>query len=133
MVPFAGYDMPVQYPLGVMKEHLHYPRGKAGLFDVSHMGQVILSAAQAGPPCCARPLKPLFRRMCWGWKMAASVMGFSPMSAGGIEDDLMFARRGETLVCGGQCGLQRGGYRPNACRTLEPDIHCRSIRSSIAP
>ena len=43
MVPFAGYDMPVQYPLGVMGEHQH-TRTKAGLFDVSHMGQVILRA-----------------------------------------------------------------------------------------
>ena len=41
MVPFAGYEMPVQYPAGVMKEHLH-TRTAAGLFDVSHMGQVIL-------------------------------------------------------------------------------------------
>ena len=41
MVPFAGYEMPVQYPMGVMKEHLHTRTG-AGLFDVSHMGQVIL-------------------------------------------------------------------------------------------
>lgn len=41
MVPFAGYDMPVQYPLGVLKEHLH-TRARAGLFDVSHMGQVRL-------------------------------------------------------------------------------------------
>ena len=44
MVPFAGYDMPVQYPMGVMKEHQH-TRAAAGLFDVSHMGQVILSGA----------------------------------------------------------------------------------------
>ena len=41
MVPFAGYDMPVQYPAGIMTEHKH-TREKAGLFDVSHMGQVIL-------------------------------------------------------------------------------------------
>ena len=41
MVPFAGYAMPVQYPAGVMTEHLH-TRAAAGLFDVSHMGQVIL-------------------------------------------------------------------------------------------
>ncbi|MDP2698788.1 glycine cleavage system aminomethyltransferase GcvT [Thalassospira sp.] len=41
MVPFAGYDMPVQYPLGVKGEHLH-TRARAGLFDVSHMGQVRL-------------------------------------------------------------------------------------------
>jgi len=42
MVPFAGYDMPVQYPLGVKKEHLH-TRQHAGLFDVSHMGQIRIS------------------------------------------------------------------------------------------
>lgn len=42
MVPFAGYEMPVQYPLGVLKEHLH-TRAKAGLFDVSHMGQAFLT------------------------------------------------------------------------------------------
>ena len=43
MVPFAGYEMPVQYPLGVLKEHQH-TRARAGLFDVSHMGQVVLRA-----------------------------------------------------------------------------------------
>ena len=42
MVPFAGYDMPVQYPLGVKKEHEH-TREKCGLFDVSHMGQITVS------------------------------------------------------------------------------------------
>ncbi len=39
MVPFAGYDMPVQYPAGTLAEHLH-TRDGAGLFDVSHMGQI---------------------------------------------------------------------------------------------
>src|SRR3977135_2807122 len=43
MVPFAGYDMPGQYPAGVLREHLH-PRKSAGLFDVSHMGQIALRA-----------------------------------------------------------------------------------------
>ena len=47
MVPFAGYEMPVQYPLGVMKEHL-WTRENAGLFDVSHMGQVILRGEGVG-------------------------------------------------------------------------------------
>ena len=46
MVSFAGYDMPVSYPLGVKKEHIH-TREKAGLFDVSHMGQVKLIGANA--------------------------------------------------------------------------------------
>ena len=41
MVPFAGYDMPVQYATGVLREHLH-TRSGAGLFDVSHMGQIAL-------------------------------------------------------------------------------------------
>ncbi len=41
MVPFAGYEMPVQYPAGILKEHLH-TREAAGLFDVSHMGQVVI-------------------------------------------------------------------------------------------
>lgn len=41
LVPFAGYEMPVQYPLGILKEHLH-TRAAAGLFDVSHMGQAEL-------------------------------------------------------------------------------------------
>src|SRR5210317_1472124 len=44
MVPFAGYDMPVQYSAGVMAEHAH-TRSAAGLFDVSHMGQVLLRGA----------------------------------------------------------------------------------------
>ena len=55
MVPFAGYDMPVQYPLGVMKEHQH-TREHAGLFDVSHMGQIRLSGADA-----AKALEALYR------------------------------------------------------------------------
>src|SRR5579862_3601772 len=44
MVPFAGYAMPVQYPAGILKEHLH-TREKAALFDVSHMGQAFLDGA----------------------------------------------------------------------------------------
>lgn len=46
MVPFAGYEMPVSYPLGIKKEHLH-TRNNAGLFDVSHMGQIRLSGEGA--------------------------------------------------------------------------------------
>ncbi|MCK5547138.1 MAG: glycine cleavage system aminomethyltransferase GcvT, partial [Rhodospirillaceae bacterium] len=46
MVPFAGYDMAVQYPMGVLKEHLH-TRENAGLFDVSHMGQAFLKGNNA--------------------------------------------------------------------------------------
>ena len=58
MVPFAGYDMPVQYPAGILKEHLH-TRAKAGLFDVSHMGQAFLSGADP-----ARALERVDARRC---------------------------------------------------------------------
>jgi len=52
MVAFAGYRMPVSYPLGVMKEHLH-TRAAAGLFDISHMGQVVLRARDPEHACRA--------------------------------------------------------------------------------
>lgn len=74
MVPFAGYDMPVQYPLGVMKEHLH-TREQAGLFDVSHMGQIRLTGAV--PP---RPWKPWCRWTSSTCRWACSVMRCSPTS-----------------------------------------------------
>ena len=95
MVPFAGYDMPVQYPAGVMKEHLH-TRAAAGLFDVSHMGQVIL-----------RPKRGM-EALCLGFEalMPVDVLGVKPgrqryglftNETGGILDDLMFANRGDHL------------------------------------
>ena len=58
MVPFAGYDMPVQYPLGVKGEHLH-TREKAGLFDVSHMGQVFLTPVDKDFATVAKALEKL--------------------------------------------------------------------------
>ncbi len=91
MVPFAGYDMPVQYPLGVMKEHLH-TRAHAGLFDVSHMGQVELHGADA-----AVALETL---------VPVDVIGIAPgkqryalftNDAGGILDDLMIFNTGSYL------------------------------------
>ena len=94
MVPFAGYAMPVQYPLGVMKEHLH-TRGKAGLFDVSHMGQVILSGESWDH--VARSFEALVPQDVLGLEDGRQRYGFFTNDAGGIEDDLMFARRDETL------------------------------------
>ncbi|MEM9575849.1 MAG: glycine cleavage system aminomethyltransferase GcvT [Pseudomonadota bacterium] len=94
MVPFAGYEMPVQYPLGVMKEHLH-TRQKAGLFDVSHMGQVILS----GPSweAVALAFEALVPVDVLGLADGRQRYGFFTNDQGGIEDDLMFARRGDDL------------------------------------
>lgn len=89
MVPFAGYEMPVQYAAGILKEHLH-TRAKAGLFDVSHMGQAVLSgpdhesvaaALETLVPGEIRALKPGRQR----YTMLLN-------DEGGILDDLMVAR-----------------------------------------
>ena len=91
MVPFAGYDMPVQFPMGILKEHLH-TREKAGLFDVSHMGQVIIrgddpmGALETLLPGDLRALGP--RRMRYS---------YFTNEAGGILDDLMVTNMGDHL------------------------------------
>ncbi len=91
MVPFAGYDMPVQYPAGIVKEHLH-TRAKASLFDVSHMGQVRLpgeaaiAALEALVPGDLQALKPMRMRYTM----------FTDDKAG-ILDDLMVTRLDDGL------------------------------------
>ncbi|MEI4261044.1 glycine cleavage system aminomethyltransferase GcvT [Roseovarius sp. D0-M9] len=95
MVPFAGYEMPVQYPMGVMKEHLHC-RARAGLFDVSHMGQVIVSAP-GGYDEVAAAMEALVPVDVAGLADGRQRYGMFTNEAGGIEDDLMLARRGEDL------------------------------------
>lgn len=94
MVPFAGYEMPVQYSLGVMKEHLHC-REAAGLFDVSHMGQVILRSEN--PDVAKAALERLIPQDVLGLGEGRQRYGFFTNAAGGIEDDLMFANRGDHL------------------------------------
>lgn len=95
MVPFAGYDMPVQYPLGVMKEHLHC-RAKAGLFDVSHMGQVILRAS-GGYAAVAQAVEALVPVDLLGLGVMRQRYGMFTNDAGGILDDLMLANRGDHM------------------------------------
>lgn len=88
MVPFAGYEMPVQYPLGVLKEHLHC-REQAGLFDVSHMGQIVLRGPQAA--AALESLVPVDIV-----DLPAGVQRYAMFTAddGGILDDLMVANLG---------------------------------------
>ncbi|MBC2834156.1 glycine cleavage system aminomethyltransferase GcvT [Paragemmobacter straminiformis] len=95
MVPFAGYDMPVQYPAGVMKEHIH-TRTAAGLFDVSHMGQVILhpKGSMADLALVFEALMPVD---VLGLAQGRQRYGLFTNDAGGILDDLMFANRGDHL------------------------------------
>jgi len=95
MVPFAGYRMAVQYPDGVLKEHLH-TRTAAGLFDVSHMGQVILR-----PKGSMDALKLAFEALMpvdvLGLAEGRQRYGLFTNDQGGILDDLMFTNRGDHL------------------------------------
>ena len=86
MVPFAGYDMPVQYPAGILKEHLH-TREKAGLFDVSHMGQAFLSGADP-----AKALERLTPADVIGLKDGMQRYGLLLTEQGTIKDDFMFTK-----------------------------------------
>lgn len=92
MVPFAGYEMPVQYPSGVMKEHAH-TRAKAGLFDVSHMGQVIVQGDDYA--AAATALETLIPVNILGLGKDRQRYGFFTNESGGIMDDLMLANRGD--------------------------------------
>lgn len=91
MVPFAGYEMPVQYPLGVKKEHLH-TRQQAGLFDVSHMGQVKLSGANA-----AAALETLVPVDIIDLPVGKQRYALFTNTDGGIMDDLMVANYGDWI------------------------------------
>lgn len=95
MVPFAGYAMPVQYPAGIMAEH-QQTRSAAGLFDVSHMGQVTLSDGGDGSAAAAA-LEALVPADVQGLAPGRSRYSFFTNDAGGILDDLMITRRPDGL------------------------------------
>ena len=91
-VPFAGYEMPVQYPTGVLTEHLH-TRHKAGLFDVSHMGQIRLSG-----PGAAEELENLVPGDIAGLGLGRMRYTQFTNEDGGILDDLMVTNCGDDLM-----------------------------------
>ena len=92
MVPFARYQMPVQYPAGLMAEHQHTRQG-ASLFDVSHMGQIRLLGAQA-----AAAFESLMPVDVIGLGLHRQRYGLLLADDGGILDDLMFVNRGADLL-----------------------------------
>lgn len=99
MVPFAGYEMPVHYPLGVLKEHLH-TRAKAGLFDVSHMGQAVLVSDDGRYETVARALEALVPADVLGLKPGRQRYSQLTNPGGGIIDDLMITRPLEAARAG---------------------------------
>jgi len=96
MVPFAGYDMPVQYPAGVLKEHLH-TRHAAGLFDVSHMGQLALRPKSGRIEDAARALERLVPQDIVAIAPGRQRYAQFTNADGGILDDLMVANFGDHL------------------------------------
>ena len=92
MVPFAGYAMPVQYPLGVLGEHLH-TRANAGLFDVSHMGQATIEADDP-----ATLLESLVPGDIAGLGLGRTRYSVFTNEEGGILDDLMISRLSPTRL-----------------------------------
>jgi aminomethyltransferase len=99
MVPFAGYAMPVQYPAGLLAEH-HHTRAAAGLFDVSHMGQLRL----VGPDAAAA-FESLMPVDVIDLAVGKQRYGLLLNDDGGIIDDLMFVNRGDDLfvIVNGAC------------------------------
>ena len=100
MVPFAGYSMPVQYPAGLMAEHLH-TRQAAGLFDVSHMGQLRLVG-----PNAAAAFETLMPVDVIDLPVGKQRYGLLLNDEGGIIDDLMFFNKGNGeifVIVNGAC------------------------------
>ena len=92
LVPFAGYEMPVQYPAGVLQEHVH-TRTHAGLFDVSHMGQVRISG-----PNAAAAFETLVPVDVMGLQSGQQRYALFTTDTGGILDDLMVAHLDDDLL-----------------------------------
>jgi glycine cleavage system T protein (aminomethyltransferase) len=119
MVPFAGYDMPVQYAAGVLREHLH-TRAAAGLFDVSHMGQLILRAKSGKVLDAALALERLVPQDIAAVAPGRQRYAQFTNSDGGILDDLMVANFGDHLF-----------LVVNAACKAEDEAHLRKALSDV--
>ena len=119
MVPFAGYSMPVQYPAGLVAEH-HQTRRAAGLFDVSHMGQLRLVGADA-----AAAFESLMPVDVISLPVGKQRYGLLLNDEGGIIDDLMFVNRGADMSDAGPSQGAKaplGGREPHAVGERGGDI-----------
>ena len=94
MAPFAGYEMPIQYPEGVLKEHLA-TRAGAGIFDVSHMGQIVIRPKDGQIETALAALEQATPADALGLKPGRQRYGLFTNREGGIEDDFMFANLGD--------------------------------------
>jgi aminomethyltransferase len=119
MVPFAGYDMPVQYATGVLKEHLH-TRSSAGLFDVSHMGQIVLRPKSGKIEDASLALERLVPQDILALAPGRQRYAQFTNESGGLLDDLMVANFGDHLF-----------VVVNAARKVEDEAHLRAHLSDV--
>jgi aminomethyltransferase len=119
IVPFAGYEMPVQYAAGVLKEHLH-TRAAAGLFDVSHMGQIVLRPKSGKVEDAARALERLMPQDILAVPHGRQRYAQFTNDSGGILDDLMVANFGDHLF-----------LVVNAACKAEDEAHLRKHLSDV--
>jgi aminomethyltransferase len=119
MVPFAGYDMPVQYTTGVLREHLH-TRASAGLFDVSHMGQIALRPKSGKVEDAALALERLVPQDIVAIAPGRQRYAQFTNETGGILDDLMVANFGSHLF-----------VVVNAACKAEDEAHLRANLSDV--
>jgi aminomethyltransferase len=118
MVPFAGYEMPVQFPSGIIAEHLH-TRETAGLFDVSHMGQVRIAGAEA-----AEALETLLPVDLLNLGEHSQTYALLTNERGGVRDDLIVTRWGPDtffLVVNAACKGEDIAYLREQLPGLEID------------
>ncbi len=111
MVPFAGYEMPVQYATGVLREHLH-TRASAGLFDVSHMGQIALRPKSGKSEDAAVALERLVPQDIVAVPEGRQRYAQFTNASGGVLDDLMVANFGSHLflVVNAACKAEDGAH-----------------------
>lgn len=135
MTAFAGYDMPVQYPAGLMTEHLH-TRAAAGLFDVSHMGQIALASPTGGTDEVAVWLETLIPVDVIGLKAGRQRYGLLTDDAGGVRDDLMIARFEDrfVLVVNAGCKIADEAHlRAHLPETIEMTVLDRGLIALQGP
>jgi aminomethyltransferase len=97
MVPFAGYEMPLQYSNGILKEHLHV-RSAAGLFDVSHMGQFDIRSRTSRNEGAAHALESIVPMDIVGLASGRQRYALLTNEEGGVRDDLMISRLGDRFL-----------------------------------
>jgi glycine cleavage system T protein (aminomethyltransferase) len=147
MVPFAGYEMPVQYANGILKEHLHV-RTAAGLFDVSHMGQLAIRSRGADVANAAAALESVVPVDLLGLAAGRQRYALLTNENGGVRDDLMITRMDDRLLVvanaackdadenylrealAGTCGIDRREDR--ALLALQGPM-AESVLTSVAP